>query len=127
MAMRFRGGGVGHTSTQAATDTFLSDRDCLDLGAASDRHESHDELGNEFDDFDDEYIQAANKGEDEPVMEDEQEDWSDIYGNEDGLEDGSESEENPDEDERELADDALGPDDGEVDDDAVAGLGFAAF
>lgn len=29
--MRFRGGGVGHTSTRAATDRFLQDRDQLDL------------------------------------------------------------------------------------------------
>ena len=45
MAMRFRGGGVGHTSTRAATNTFLSDRDFLDLGAARDEHEeSGDDL-----------------------------------------------------------------------------------
>ena len=126
MAMWFRGGGVGHTSTQAATNSFLSDRDCLDLGAVSDKH---DEMGDEFDDFgsDDEYTWAANEGEDERVMEDEQEDWSDIHGNRDELEDGSESDEDLNEDEGELADDALGPDNGEVDDDAVAGLSFAAF
>src|SRR5271168_3142813 len=28
--MRFRGGGVGHTSTRTATDRFLKDRDQLD-------------------------------------------------------------------------------------------------
>lgn len=86
-------------------------------------------MGNEFDDFDldDEYTWAANKEEDEPIMEDEQEDWLDIHWNRDELEDGSESEEDLDEDKGELADDALGPNDGEVDDDVVAGLGFAAF
>jgi hypothetical protein len=29
--MRFRGGGVGHSSTRAATDTFKNDRDKLDI------------------------------------------------------------------------------------------------
>ena len=29
--MRFRGGGVGHSSTRAATDTFKNDRDNLDI------------------------------------------------------------------------------------------------
>lgn len=118
--MRFRGGGVGHTSTRAATNTFLSDRDFLDLGTARDGHE---ELG---DDFGEEYTRGANEGENNP---DEQDDWSDIEEtqNGDNLEDGSESEEDLDEDEGGLADDTLGPDDGEVDDDEVAGLGFAAF
>ena len=120
MAMRFRGGGVGHTSTRAATDSFLSDRDLLDLGAARDEHE---DLG---DDSDEEYTRGANELEGENGA-DEQEEWLDIEGiqnNGDELEDGSESE---DEDEGELADDILGPDDGEVDDDEVAGLGFAVF
>jgi glucan phosphorylase len=31
MIMRFRGGGVGHTSTKAATNVFKTDRDVLDL------------------------------------------------------------------------------------------------
>jgi hypothetical protein len=31
MMMRFRGGGVGHSSTRAATDTFKNDRDELDI------------------------------------------------------------------------------------------------
>lgn len=114
--MRFRGGGVGHTSTRAATNSFLSDCDCLDLRTSGDEHK---------DDFDEEYT----RGVDEEVLEDEQEDWLDIEENGDKLEDGSdlESEEGNGDDEEELADDALGPDDGEVDDDEVAGLGFAAF
>ena len=29
--MRFRGGGVGHTSTRAATKVFKADRDVLDM------------------------------------------------------------------------------------------------
>ena len=124
MAMRFRGGGVGHTSTtsRAATNTFLLDRDILDLGGARDDGDD-EELG---DDFEDE-TRDADEGENGP---DEEEEWSDIEETQKGLggefEYGSESEEDIDEDE-ELADDALGPDDGEFDDDAVAGLGFAAF
>ena len=31
MIMRFRGGGVGHTSTRAATNIFKADRDVLDM------------------------------------------------------------------------------------------------
>ena len=31
MIMRFRGGGVGHTSTRAATNVFKADRDVLDM------------------------------------------------------------------------------------------------
>ena len=31
MIMRFRGGGVGHTSTRAATNVFKADRDILDM------------------------------------------------------------------------------------------------
>jgi hypothetical protein len=104
MAMRFRGGGVGHTSTRGATNSFLSDRGLLDLVAADDENE---------DDFDGKYTQGANDGENDS---DEQEGCSDIEENED-----------PNEDEGEWTDDALGPDDGEVDDDEVAALGYAAF
>jgi hypothetical protein len=55
---------------------------------------------------------------------------------EEGWEDGSEVDgrlgpegdgEGGDEDEADLMDDVLGPDDGEVDEDDIAGLGFAAF
>lgn len=40
MFMRFRGGGVGHTSTRAATDTFKSDRDGLDIQSRQARNEA---------------------------------------------------------------------------------------
>jgi hypothetical protein len=39
MVMRFRGGGVGHTSTRAATDTFKNDRDELDAKSQQARKE----------------------------------------------------------------------------------------
>ena len=38
--MRFRGGGVGHTSTRAATNVFKADRDVLDMKS----HQGHQEL-----------------------------------------------------------------------------------
>ena len=37
--MRFRGSGVGHTSTRAATNTFKADRDILDTRS----HQGHQE------------------------------------------------------------------------------------
>ena len=40
MAMRFRGGGVGHKSTRKATDSFLTDRHRLEIHAAMDNAEA---------------------------------------------------------------------------------------
>ncbi|KAJ3482617.1 hypothetical protein NLJ89_g12128 [Agrocybe chaxingu] len=40
MFMRFRGGGVGHTSTREATDHLKQDRDCLDLQQESQTEEN---------------------------------------------------------------------------------------
>ena len=135
MAMHLWGGGVGHSSTRAATNLYLTDCDHLDLGAVRDEHE---ELGSDFEEeisnvwptVDaesqnmEEDIHEHDGGDEEDETEDE--DWEDIEesGDEDGLES---EEEDPDEDEGELADDTLGPDDGEVDEDEVAGLGFAVF
>jgi hypothetical protein len=68
MAMRFRGGGVGHTSTRAATNSFLSDRDFLDLSSS-----------NEHDNVDEEFTQDANEG---GIDSDEQEDWLDTLPDE---------------------------------------------
>ena len=42
MAMRFRGGGVGHKSTRKATDCFLSDRDRRDLQASMENEAEDD-------------------------------------------------------------------------------------
>jgi hypothetical protein len=41
MIMRFRGGGVGHTSTRAATDIFKNDRDILDMKSHQARKEQY--------------------------------------------------------------------------------------
>ena len=135
MAMRFRGGGVGHSSTRAATNSYLTDRDRLDLGAVRDEHEElgsdfEEEISNAWPTVDaesqnmEEDIHENDGGDEEDEPEDEE--WEDIEesGDEDGLES---EEEDPDEAEGELVDDALGPDDGEVDEDEVASLGFAAF
>jgi hypothetical protein len=40
MMMRFRGGGVGHMSTRAATDVFKTDRDDLDKQSRQARREA---------------------------------------------------------------------------------------
>ena len=53
----------------------------------------------------------------------EEEDWED----ESELEDKPESNGEGSDEEGDLTDDALGPDDGEVDEDHIAVLGFAAF
>jgi hypothetical protein len=53
MIMRFRGGGVGHTSTRAATDFFKKDLDILDMESRRAQQERYapldleDEEGNE--------------------------------------------------------------------------------
>ena len=52
MMMRFCGGGVGHMSTQAATDAFKTDRDDLDRQSRQARNEAsnveeEEEIGDE--------------------------------------------------------------------------------
>ena len=52
MMMRFRGGGVGHTSTRAATDAFKTDRNDLDRQSRQARNEAsnveeEEEIGDE--------------------------------------------------------------------------------
>ena len=158
--MRFRGGGVGHTSTRTATDRFLQDRDQLDRdnsltqGLAgnesedgfdgSDIDEAVDEEGGGDNDWESEHIQGnqdgngGDKGEglgggdgelgtgdvdDEGGIGNEEEDYGYRYlGDEE-----SEEEDSGDEEPLDVADDALGPEDGEGDDDDVNLLGFAAF
>jgi len=51
MLMRFRGGGVGHTSTRSATDRFLQDRDRLDQDSRTQGDGDESEGG--FEDADD--------------------------------------------------------------------------
>jgi hypothetical protein len=42
MFMRFRGGGIGHTSTRAETDVFKTDRDDLDIQSRQDQNDALD-------------------------------------------------------------------------------------
>lgn len=121
MAMRFRGGGVGHKSTRVATDSFLTDRDRLDCQVGT--------MGNEAEDNDDGCSDGEGQPADDTIDDDKRMDEDgdeedvihvDHWNDEDDWEEDNE-------DEEDLTDDALGPDDGEVDDDDVAGLGFGAF
>jgi hypothetical protein len=52
MIMRFRGDGVGHTSTRAATKVFIVDRDVLDIKSPSAGDSSIIEEQNEEDTID---------------------------------------------------------------------------
>lgn len=146
--MRFRGGGVGHTGTRAATNKFLQDRHQLDV-----QDDDHDE---------DEASEAESRGSNE-------DNGGDVSGNEDsvglglggevGMVDHNERlgggdsdleeddeiggdleedygysvndrDEDPDEDsdsQPDLADDLLGPEDGEGEADEANLLGFADF
>jgi hypothetical protein len=164
MLMRFRGGGVGHTSTRTATDRFLRDRDRLDrdngpMRGGDDLDESEDgdvdeavdEEGDGDNHLESEHIQGSqgdynnlrdsnggDEGEglgggdeepgtgdvdDEGRNGDEEEDYGYRY-----LVDKDSDEEDSDDDEPlDVADDALGPEDGEGDDDEVNLLGFAVF
>lgn len=138
MLMHFRGGGVGHTGTRAATNKFLQDRDRLDLDISTiEGSDSEDEVdeqdsdhGNDLGDggSDDEVLGLRGSDDDEGVTPDldngegsgdEEEDYG--YGyfvDEEDGEDGNELD---------IADDALGPEDGDGDVDEVNLLGFAAF
>jgi len=149
--MRYRGGGVGHSSTREATNKFLHDRDWLDVrdGDESDegdleedeiedehRHQGgsreEDERGpqgaSDVDGEDDVADAGHISGGDEPngasgdgngFGGDEEDDYG--YTNR-GDDDDENSEPEPD-----LADDALGPEDGEGEGDETYLLGFAAL
>ena len=60
MMMRFRGGGVGHSSTRAATDTFKSDRDDLDIISQRARKvsQTHSNMDEDDDGMDDDEMDA---------------------------------------------------------------------
>ncbi|KAF8896765.1 GMC oxidoreductase-domain-containing protein [Gymnopilus junonius] len=53
MMMRFRGGGVGHKSTRAATDFFKQDRDKLDVKKPSEVEEEEEDDGMDEEDLSD--------------------------------------------------------------------------
>jgi hypothetical protein len=48
MMMRFRGGGVGHSSTRDATQHFLADRHSTDLSSQHDTYAADEEPSNEL-------------------------------------------------------------------------------
>ena len=150
MAMRFRGGGVGHKSTRGATNSFLTDRHDRDVhaamnnveGEASDEdlcdeegpsNEEHhpnneEQPAADMDDQDMEeadYVHSGDEVEEGERENDgrEEEDWEDEGELEEPEGDGGEAID----EEGDLTDDALGPDDREVDEDDIAVLGFAAF
>ena len=52
MIMRFRGGGVGHTSTRAVTNIFRADRDGLDIKS---RHKEEDTVEFIAEDLEDDF------------------------------------------------------------------------
>lgn len=139
MLMRYRGGGVGHKSTRAATNIFLKDRDRLDMqnndvdiSNSEDVQESAGDAkvndGNERDSSTEEARDNASETwVDVRTEEDEEE--PELDGNELGELDGndvvfeeefdygyrldSESDTSEDEELQEVDDDALGPEDGD--------------
>lgn len=75
--MRFRGGGVGHTSTRAATDIFKNDRDDLDAKLQQARKESippnvEDGAGSEDENMDTDGSGAESEVEEVEVDEEDQ-------------------------------------------------------
>jgi hypothetical protein len=147
MLMRFRGGGVGHTSTRTATDRFLKDRDRLDRDngptqGGDDPDEIEDGFdGNDIDeavdeeaevgDGDDNNLRDSNGGDEESGTRDVDDEGSNGDEEEDygyrHLVDEDDNEEDSDDEPLDVGDDALGPEDGEGYDDEVNLLGFAAF
>ena len=152
--MRYRGGGVGHSSTREATNKFLHDRDRLDIpgheGAEEDveiedeksrldegehRYQGggHDENSERRpqdageDDVDDVLGHILGGEEGDGTAEDENGfggDEEDDYGYKNHVDDDDDSDS---EQEPDFADDALGPEDGEGEGDEIYLLGFAAL
>ena len=144
--MRYRGGGVGHSSTREPTNKFLHDRDPLYVPNG----DESDEGDIEEDEVEVEHRhQGGSREEDERRPQDTGDvdgeddvadpgrisggdkadggdgfdgDEGDDYGYENHVDDDENSEEEPD-----LADDALGPEDGEGEGDETYLLGFAAL
>jgi hypothetical protein len=140
MMMRFRGGGVGHTSTRTATDWFLKDRDKLDM-ASEMADEGRNEDGEPFEDDDNEAaseglgrvkgdgvavdeVEEVDGDEDCDIDEDEIDEELD-YGYALDEEVAEESEEEYQSDD--LVDDALGAEDGEEAEDELYSLGFGTL
>ena len=121
--MRFRGGGVGHTSTRAATDVFKQDLDILDMESRRTRQKHCAPPSDEEEEDDDNiYMDAEVSGAGEVEEYEDEDELSESelvdYGYVDAS-DGEDSEE--EEDSRDV---------GEGDDttiDEVGALGFADY
>jgi hypothetical protein len=111
MFMRFRGGGVGHKSTREATNSFMMDRDKLDLVAQGEEMEPGADIEPEKSQF-----KGPDHGEDDWVDAEEEDDFG--YGR---LTDDEEPDEE-DEEDVDIEDVQLGAEDGEDNEDDT---GFA--
>ena len=119
--MRFRGGGVGHKSTQEATNLFKMDRDRLDIGATLDSDDC--DMAIKFDDDSDEPENNEIVNED-TVDQEEEDDYG--YMKEDSDSDDTEIAEVDYDDEEGDTDEDLGPeDDGGAVDPFMDELGYA--
>ncbi|KAF8810798.1 hypothetical protein BYT27DRAFT_7253415 [Phlegmacium glaucopus] len=114
MIMRFRGGGVGHLSTRAATDIFKNDRDSLDKKSQQSRKEPNME-----EDGEDEMDTADSGGESEREEVDEEGQVSESELFDYGYQLESESEEEEEEEEEREA--------GEEDDTTIDELGTLGY
>ena len=112
LMMRFRGGGVGHKSTRAATDFFKSDRDRLDVQQKSSTDEE-EEVNEET-----VMVEAGLEG--YAAQSDEEEDYGYRLGED------SDDENSQEDDGEELDDEDFGPeDDGGAGDPDMEALGYA--
>lgn len=59
MVMRFRGGGVGHTSVRKATDSFYQDRDALDKKSVRSQALEEEDVDEDVEDLNDEEHEDA--------------------------------------------------------------------
>ena len=120
MFMRYRGGGIGHTSTREATNRFLLDHDQLDMADGVDIDSDAEE---------DVHVQADvgcvsggdNVDGGNGIGDGKEDDYCD-YGYESHADDDENSE-----DDKDFADDSLGPEDGEGEGDETYLLGFAVL
>ena len=123
--MQYRGGGVGHSSTRDATNKFLSDRNRLDMPDDEESIEDDDEGGDTAEDdvADAGHVSGGDEGDGVAGDGDGDELEEDGYGYyEKQMDDDENIEDEPD-----LADDALGPEDGEGEGDETYLLGFAVL
>lgn len=150
MAMRYRGGGVGHASTRAATDKFYADRPRNDHNQNQDAEATarlaeveKNNCGSPESDDDSDGSDGMDENED-IFLEDSEDDQSDeedsgdeeLEGGDPGEEDygyaspaESEEEDGNDDEvvENGLAEDCLGPEDGEDETGEEQALGFANY